>query len=59
MAHKGMVDKPRTARIVLKDFVKGVIVYCRAPPGVDQNEYHTVKAIKVCIFYLFVSIFKL
>jgi hypothetical protein len=32
-------DHYRAARIVLKDFVQGKIVFCQAPPNVDQNEF--------------------
>ena len=32
----GVPDHFRAARIVLKDYVQGKLLYCKAPPGVDQ-----------------------
>ena len=32
----GMPDHARAARMVLKDFVEGKLVFCQAPPNVDQ-----------------------
>ena len=28
------------ARIILKDYVGGRLLYCEAPPGVNQEEFH-------------------
>ena len=32
----GVPDHYRAARLVLKDFVTGKLIYCQAPPNVDQ-----------------------
>lgn len=41
MTANGQPDNPRAARYILKDFVNGKLLYCLAPPGVEQCEYHT------------------
>lgn len=41
MTQSGLPDNPRASRYILKDFVNGKLLYCVAPPGVDQKEYHT------------------
>ncbi|XP_049944761.1 large subunit GTPase 1 homolog isoform X1 [Schistocerca serialis cubense] len=41
MTQNGQPDNPRSARYILKDFISGKLLYCCAPPGVDQAEYHT------------------
>ncbi|XP_037089887.1 large subunit GTPase 1 homolog [Pollicipes pollicipes] len=41
MTARGMPDNPRSARVVLKDFVRGKLLYCRAPPGRDQQRFHS------------------
>lgn len=41
MTANGQPDNPRSARYILKDFVNGKLLYGHAPPGIDQNEYHT------------------
>lgn len=41
MTANGQPDNARSARYVLKDYVNGKLLYCLAPPGVDQSEYHT------------------
>ena len=35
----GMPDHARGARMVLKDFVEGKLVFCQAPPNVDQASF--------------------
>ncbi len=35
----GTPDQARAARVVLKDFVQGKLLFCLAPPGTDQLEY--------------------
>ena len=35
----GMPDHARAARMVLKDFVEGKLVFCQAPPNVDQATF--------------------
>ena len=41
MTHKGIPDNPRAARIILKDFVNGKLLFCCAPPGISQVDFHT------------------
>ncbi|CAN7985078.1 unnamed protein product [Ixodes hexagonus] len=40
MTQSGVPDNPRASRYILKDFVNGRLLYCVAPPGVDQDSYH-------------------
>ncbi|KAI1296933.1 Large subunit GTPase 1 -like protein [Halotydeus destructor] len=40
MSVRGLPDNPRSARYILKDFVNGKLLYCNAPPGVDQKTFH-------------------
>lgn len=40
MTPRAVPDNPRAARYILKDFVNGKLLYCYAPPGVDQASYH-------------------
>lgn len=35
----GVPDQFRAARIVLKDYVQGKLLYCKAPPNVDQETF--------------------
>ncbi len=35
----GMPDGSRAARILLKDYAQGKLLFCRAPPGVDQATF--------------------
>ncbi len=35
----GVPDHFRAARIILKDYVQGKLLFCRAPPGEDQGEF--------------------
>lgn len=44
MTANGQPDQSRSARYVLKDYVNGKLLYCNAPPGYDQNEFHTFAA---------------
>ncbi|KAH0537910.1 large subunit GTPase 1 homolog [Cotesia glomerata] len=41
MTANGQPDNPRSARVLLKDFVNGKLLYCVAPPNKIQEEYHT------------------
>lgn len=41
MTSHGMPDCPRSARYVLKDYVKGRLLYCHPPPGVDAVEFNS------------------
>lgn len=45
MTANGEPDNSRAARYVLKDFVNGKLLYCNAPPGVNQKEFHTFKEV--------------
>merc|ERR1719427_881039 len=40
MAIGGRTDQSRAARIILKDFVAGKLLYCKAPPNIQQEDYH-------------------
>jgi large subunit GTPase 1 len=39
MTHKGIPDGSRAARLILKDYVKGKLLYCYPPPGVNSEEF--------------------
>lgn len=41
MTSNGQPDQSRSARYVLKDYVNGKLLYCVAPPTVEQEVYHT------------------
>jgi len=41
MTSGGRPDQARAARLLLKDYVAGRLLYCEAPPGTDQSSYHT------------------
>lgn len=41
MTANGQPDQSRSARRLLKDFVNGKLLYCTAPPTVEQNQFHT------------------
>lgn len=41
MTANGQPDNSRAARYILKDYMNGKLLYCQAPPTVDQHEYHT------------------
>jgi large subunit GTPase 1 len=38
--HQGNPDDARSARILLKDFVNGKMVYCHPPPGISSEEFN-------------------
>ena len=40
MTAGGRPDQARAARIILKDYVSGKLLYCEAPPGLQQEEFH-------------------
>lgn len=40
MTQRGLPDNARSSRYVLKDFVNGKLLFCHAPPGVNQEDYH-------------------
>ncbi|CAG2214601.1 LSG1 [Mytilus edulis] len=39
MTSNGLPDCPRTSRYILKDYVKGKLLYCKNPPGTDPEEF--------------------
>lgn len=41
MTANGQPDNHRAARYILKDFMNGKLLYCNAPPGINQLEYHS------------------
>lgn len=41
ITQRSLPDVSRSARYILKDFVNGKLLYCHAPPGMDQAKYHT------------------
>jgi len=41
MTSGGRPDQARAARLLLKDYVAGRLLYCEAPPGIEQATYHT------------------
>ncbi|CAG5132805.1 unnamed protein product [Candidula unifasciata] len=47
MNARGVPDGPRAARYILKDFVKGKLLYCEPPPGVDGAEFQDKDRITV------------
>lgn len=40
MTANGQPDQSRSARRVLKDFVNGKLLYCHAPPTLEQEKFH-------------------
>lgn len=41
MTANGQPDQSRSSRYVLKDYVNGKLLFCHAPPGRKQEEFHT------------------
>jgi hypothetical protein len=39
MTHKGIPDGSRAARLILKDYVNGKILYCYPPPGYNSDDF--------------------
>ena len=39
MTHKGIPDGSRAARLILKDYVSGKLLYCYPPPGYNADEF--------------------
>lgn len=39
MTARGTPDGPRAARYILKDYVKGKLLYCEPPPGISGSEF--------------------
>uniref|UniRef100_A0A182SFS3 Large subunit GTPase 1 homolog n=1 Tax=Anopheles maculatus TaxID=74869 RepID=A0A182SFS3_9DIPT len=46
MTANGQPDQSRGSRYVLKDYVNGKLLYCYAPPGIAQEEFHRFPARK-------------
>ncbi|GIY52144.1 large subunit GTPase 1 homolog [Caerostris extrusa] len=46
MTHRGLPDNARSARVILKDYNSGKLLFCHAPPDVKQEEYHEFPEIK-------------
>jgi hypothetical protein len=44
MTHKGIPDGSRAARLILKDYVNGKLLYCYPPPGVNSEEFQQYSA---------------
>ncbi|XP_035232979.1 large subunit GTPase 1 homolog, partial [Stegodyphus dumicola] len=40
MTQRGLPNNALSARHILKDFIDGKILYCYAPPGIKQEDYH-------------------
>lgn len=43
MTSNGQPDCPRASRYVLKDFIKGKLLYCHPPPGVSEKDYESAR----------------
>ncbi len=43
MNHKGMPDVSRSARLMLKDYVNGKLLYCYPPPGIESTSFQDHK----------------
>ncbi|XP_076038583.1 nucleostemin 3 isoform X2 [Oratosquilla oratoria] len=46
MTSNGQPDNPRSSRYILKDYVKGKLLYCHAPPDFSQSDYHQFNCAK-------------
>lgn len=44
MTANGQPDQSRAARHVLKEYVAGKLLYCHAPPAIEQDAFHTFPA---------------
>ncbi|CAI8002907.1 Large subunit GTPase 1 homolog [Geodia barretti] len=42
MTSHGQPDCPRSARYILKDYVKGKLLYCHTPPGVTPETFNSI-----------------
>ncbi|KAF7492304.1 Large subunit GTPase 1 -like protein [Sarcoptes scabiei] len=40
MTQRGLPDTSKSAKIIIKDFVSGKLLYCYSPPTIKQNEFH-------------------
>ena len=41
MTANGQPDNSRAARIILKDYISGKLLYAISPPNIEQNDFHT------------------
>uniref|UniRef100_A0A2S2QR58 Large subunit GTPase 1 homolog n=1 Tax=Sipha flava TaxID=143950 RepID=A0A2S2QR58_9HEMI len=41
MTANGQPDGSRAARVILKHYVQGRLLFCIAPPGIDQTKFHS------------------
>ena len=39
MSQKGVPDLSRAARVILKDYVNGKLLYCYPPPGIEEKDF--------------------
>ncbi|XP_027704591.1 large subunit GTPase 1 homolog [Vombatus ursinus] len=39
MTAHGQPDQPRAARYILKDYVRGKLLYCHPPPGIEARDF--------------------
>ncbi|XP_043854532.1 large subunit GTPase 1 homolog [Dromiciops gliroides] len=39
MTAHGQPDQPRAARYILKDYVRGKLLYCHPPPGIEPGDF--------------------
>jgi len=46
MASHGMPDKHRAARVILKDFVNGILLFCTPPSGIDPDDFNPLPKLK-------------
>ena len=53
MTSGGRPDQSRAARLILIDYVSGKLLFCEAPPGVEQEKFHLHK-LEVCKLNLIV-----
>lgn len=44
MTANGQPDQSRAARVLLKDYVNGRLLYCVAPPDVEQSTFQQYPA---------------
>ncbi|VEN51858.1 unnamed protein product [Callosobruchus maculatus] len=47
MTANGQPDMARAARYILKDYMNGELLYCHAPPGIDQEFYSSLTNRKI------------
>ncbi|KAI4465309.1 large subunit gtpase 1 -related [Holotrichia oblita] len=40
MTANGQPDNPRAARLIIKDFISGKLLYVHSPPGTKDDDFH-------------------